>query len=530
MAHASFFKKLSFRNLGVGKRLSILLGVAILVLVVTGGIALKGFRKAKQDWEKYSRDVEQKQTQLLKFQQAMGYGGGIHLFKNYVLRGKEVYLQRYKEKAKMARAAVEEYRRIGSMSFQEKVAAKKLEEAVERYQEAISTAAKLKREGKSIQDVDRVIKINDKPYLQAIGSLQGEFLKKSRERRLAFTQTLDSYSRILWSLVPSSIVFLILFGGLLNRSILKPLAQATERLRNIAEGDGDLTQRLPEERGDDFGLLAKAFNQFAGRIEAIIAEISQSIEDIDKGSAQVSHASISLANGTSTQAASLEELAATLEELTRVMKENADQANAGTRDSSSTHDLTERGNAGVEILSRAMEEIEQSSSEVSNVIKVIEDIAFQTNLLALNAAVEAARAGEAGKGFAVVAEEVRNLAQRSSQAVRDTTELIHRSSSHGKEGVEIVERVRETFEKIAEGTRRVDSSLKSIAEAQNCQSQRIQDLNRGLGDLDRVVQGNAANSEELAAAASTSSDRAADVRKQIQKFRFRSSLARSNAR
>ncbi len=525
MARPSFLGKMSFRNLGVGKRLTILIGVAIIVLTVTGGIAITGFRKAESAWEAYSQEVEQKQSQLLKFQRAMGYGGGIHLFKNYVLRGRPSYLKKYQEKARMALAAVEKFRRIGSMTPKEKAETDKLEEVVEKYREAIGKAAQLREQGKSILAIDGAIKINDRPYLSAIASLQDEFLLRSRERKAAFTQTLEGYSQLLFSLVPASILLLLLFGGLLGRSVMKPLAEAAERLLDIAEGEGDLTQRLAEDRGDEFGLLAKAFNRFAQRIETLIAEVSRSMEDIDSGAAQVSQASMSLANGTSTQAASLEELAAALEELTTMVQQNAEQATAGTRDSSATHGLTDRGNAEVEVLSKAMGEIERSSAEVSNVIKVIEDIAFQTNLLALNAAVEAARAGEAGKGFAVVAEEVRNLAQRSSQAVRDTTELILRSSSHGKEGVEIVENVRETFEQISQGTRRVDASLQTIAEAQNRQSRRIQDLNRGLGDLDRVVQGNAASSEELAAAAKTSSNRAASVRGKIQKFRFRASLA-----
>ncbi len=527
MTSPSFLGKMSFRNLGVGKRLTVLIGVAITVLGVTGGIAIKGFRNAESDWVLYSQEVEQRQSQILKFQRAMGYGGGIHLFKNYVLRGKPSYLKKYQEQAQIALAAIEQFKRLGPMTPLEKAETQKLEEVVKKYREAITKAARLRKEGKTIQDVDGAIKINDQPYLAAIEGLEEEFLKRSRERKAAFSLTLEGYSQLLWSLVPASILFLLLFGVFLRRSVMKPLAEAAERLWDIAEGEGDLTQRLAEDRGDEFGLLAKAFNRFAQRIESLVAEVSQSMEDIDSGASQVSQASMSLANGTSTQAASLEELAAALEELTTMVQQNAEQANAGTRDSSATHGLTEQGNMGVGTLSKAMGEIEQSSAEVSNVIKVIEDIAFQTNLLALNAAVEAARAGEAGKGFAVVAEEVRSLAQRSSQAVRDTTELILRSSSHGKEGVVIVENVRETFEKIAQGTRRVDSSLQAIAEAQNRQSRRIQDLNRGLGDLDRVVQGNAASSEELAAAAKTSSNRAAGVRERLQRFRFRASLAES---
>lgn len=170
-------------------------------------------------------------------------------------------------------------------------------------------------------------------------------------------------------------------------------------------------------------------------------------------------------------------------------------------------------------MSSAVGQIKQSSSEISKIIKVIDEIAFQTNLLALNAAVEAARAGEAGKGFAVVAEEVRNLAQRSAEAAKSTSAMIEESVQRSENGVSIAGRVGKALEEITGATNKVNALLAEIASSSGEQAAGIGQVNQGVGQLDQVTQQNAGNSEELASSAEELSSQVASLNDLVAQFK-----------
>ena len=217
--------------------------------------------------------------------------------------------------------------------------------------------------------------------------------------------------------------------------------------------------------------------------------------------AQINDASQSLAEGASEQAASLEETSASLEEMSSMTKLNAQHAGQAKELANQTRTAAEAGAQEMSSMSQAMDAIKASSDNIAKIIKTIDEIAFQTNILALNAAVEAARAGEAGMGFAVVAEEVRNLAQRSAKAARETADKIEDSIQKSQQGVQFSGQIARRLEEIVTKARQVDELLVGIATASREQSEGVNQINLAVTQMDKVTQSNAANAEETAAAA-----------------------------
>lgn len=234
----------------------------------------------------------------------------------------------------------------------------------------------------------------------------------------------------------------------------------------------------------------------------LISNLEESGRQLNGASSQVAASSQSLAQGASEQAGSLEETAATVEEISSMSKQNAANAQQASAISDEVKGSAESSVSSMHEMATAINAIKQSADETAQIIKTIDEIAFQTNLLALNAAVEAARAGDAGKGFAVVAEEVRNLAQRSASAAKDTTEKIRRSKELAENGVRVSKDVEKSLDGIRSSSIKAVDIVREIAAASQEQSTGIGQLNTAMAELDKVTQNNAASAEESAAASS----------------------------
>lgn len=236
-------------------------------------------------------------------------------------------------------------------------------------------------------------------------------------------------------------------------------------------------------------------------IRGIVSGLDRTANNVTEASRTLTHASTQLAEGTTEQAASIQETSSTLEESASMIHQTTQNTKQAAVLAKHTKDAACKGNEEMHKMLGSMDELKKSSAEISKIIKVIDEIAFQTNILSLNAAVEAARAGEAGKGFAVVAEEVRNLAQRSAQAAKDTAVIIESNINLSEQGLKISEQVNNALLNINDEAHKVSELLDEISTASQEQEIGIGQINKAISQMEYVVQSNSANAQESASSA-----------------------------
>ncbi|WP_321367295.1 methyl-accepting chemotaxis protein [uncultured Celeribacter sp.] len=287
-------------------------------------------------------------------------------------------------------------------------------------------------------------------------------------------------------------------------------------LQGLAEGNMDV--KIVEKFDDQYDPLRVNFNQTVDRLSELVFSIGNATGEINEGAQQITGAISDLSRQTESNAATLEETATALNELTASVQSAAQNAHQANTLVSETSEQAQSTSKVVEDTVMAMEEIKTSSTQISKIISVIDDIAFQTNLLALNAGVEAARAGEAGRGFAVVASEVRELAQRSSGAAREINDLIVKSGNQVLNGVEKVSTTGESLQLIFQSIAKISALIRDIAASSKEQASGISEINEAVNQIDRAQQRNAATSEETTSACTILSMQADTLADLVAKF------------
>ena len=462
------------------------------------------------------------QDKLLGEIQALtGYGGMIHLFKNYVLRGRESYFKRIDGVYRESDDLIQQLNSYATKPQQEDI--RTIRKVIKDYREAADLVAGLMIQGKSIYEIDQAVKISDGPALKAFSRLRkGAFGVSGQDWFNSSTKRIEELFGIekslrsqlnqllidreknakqeMWLMGIMILVTILVtlgFGIFSVKRISRQILRTVQVVEDITKGNGDLTQRFDNISNDEIGALTLNFNLFLDVMQSMVKDIAENSQELNATSRDLSGSTDDMADAVEEMGASIEQASAAIEESTINLKQLADTNSDVTSQmlalrekiSSAEQDAT-AGNALVISSTSSMERIDESSRKISGIVNVITEIANQTNLLALNAAIEAAKAGEFGKGFAVVAEEIRNLAERSGQAVQEIQTLVEVSSTNVADGSRITQETSELLGRIIGRVQEVSENIKDLTNQMQEQNQGILETSNASEELAELSEKN----------------------------------------
>lgn len=338
------------------------------------------------------------------------------------------------------------------------------------------------------------------------------------ESSLDAVRAVTSLQRTTLAAIALSLIISVGLGFWIVRSITKPIHRAVDIARAVA--DGHLNTTIEVQNRDEVGQLLEALRNMQAELVAVVSAVRTGSVSVAAASTQIAQGNLDLSQRTEEQATALEQTAASMEQLSATVGQNAESAVEASRLAQSASSVATEGAALVSQVVETMHGISASSQKISEIIGVIDSIAFQTNILALNAAVEAARAGEQGRGFAVVAAEVRSLAGRSAEAAKEITTLITDSVQRVERGNNLAHRAGSTMQDIVSSIQRVNGLIGEISSASREQSQGVVQVGEAIMQMDHVTQQNAALVEEVSAAAGSLSEQANELVKVVATFEF----------
>lgn len=524
-----------FKKITVKARLIFVIGFMSLLLILIGFMGLNGMQDANQGMETIMEDRLIPSHQLADIEYLMQRNvielqlAGMHdpRLDEHVLHDHPIQLHtdRVRENIGRITAIWDEYMQTALTEREAELAAEFARLRRDFVQEGLLPSIELFETGQYMDGNMHMIRTTN-PAFQRAFDVAAELVDLQAEvASEEYLNALLAYERtrnLTLLAILAGVIIASLVGWLLIRAVITPLNRAVGYFDAMA--DGQLNNNIVIDRDDEIGGVLHSMQKMQNRLRELVGDIKASVDAINTASSEIAAGNTDLSQRTEEQASSLEETASSLEELTSTVKQNADNARQATQLSTSASKLAEQGGGQVNQAVERMQELTSSAEKMSDIIKVIDGIAFQTNILALNAAVEAARAGEQGRGFAVVAGEVRSLAQRSATAAKEIQELIKKNGEIGEATSSVVQASGQSMKEIVSSVKRVADIMGEISAASDEQSQGIEQVNQAVIQMDDVTQQNAALVEEAAAAAESLEEQAGALTSSVSIFKVDAQL------
>lgn len=450
-----------------------LAGLAMVVVVYHSISQLKG------SFDDYADRTKERSTYVDVVQQEFGYGGAIHAFKNFVLRGDEKYARRFSEALRNVNEALDGYAGLPNISAEESKAVDAIRSVINTYDAGLKETRQLVASGLSAHEIDKAVKVSDAPAIAGISLISKRTNEQGDAAKAVFAQEVASAESWVVIMLIAALAVAVGMVALIAFGIQKPLEHLVDAFAKFSGGDVDLKRRLPVKGKDELALISQGFNGFCEKVAGTVAEIKSASDQLAASTGEMNQANSASQTMIDRQRDELAQVVTAVNQMTVSFNEVSGHASEASEAAQAVDQDTDVGKRVVESnvnfinavadevdrVSDVISKLERDSDSIGSVLDVIRGIAEQTNLLALNAAIEAARAGDQGRGFAVVADEVRTLAQRTQQSTEEIQQMIEALQTastsavagmgQGREkvraSVEEAVKVRETLERIAAG-------------------------------------------------------------------------------